>query len=288
MPFLIVNVLILFLHFNRIDRHAIYQVLGVGSIIFREIHIDKASKGMAIGANPNDSIFISMTIDDLLLKPSSFVTRAHVLAILSIKSIATKDSISLISIELLYCFFLFLLNFSLVLGLQFANLRIMTFFEVLVLFHNTVHVTIVYINHYNLFPFFKCLILILKSKLFWQLFLQTTPFVLIVELGAPSIIYSCLVSLIILWLISLCVWIEVECLLVIPVNDPSNCIFGIGSSVGFKCGFIKVVLIFGVGQWASIWFESLQVLFYFFASFLLSFCLLFKLSLPYTLSKLVI
>jgi hypothetical protein len=72
-----------------------------------------------------------------------------------------------------------------------------------------------------------------------------------------------------LGLIASDMWVEVEGLLMISVYDATNGVLEIGSTVRLQCSFVKVVLIFGVGQGTSIGLELFDVFLYFIASLLL-------------------
>lgn len=177
---LIINEFIFVLDLDRENLHSIDKLLGVCSIVLREIHIYKARQCVAISSHSHYSIFISMTIDYLFMKSSFFIPRANILTILRINGIPTQNSISFISIELSNCILLLLFNSLLVFCLQFSNLSVMLLFECKILLHYTIHVSIIYINYNNLFSFFESLIFILQSKLFCELFFKSTPFVLFI------------------------------------------------------------------------------------------------------------
>lgn len=62
-------------------------------------------------------MFVSMPIDNLLLKAGLLVPRADIRAILGVDCISTDDAIPFVGVELLNGFFLFLLDPCLVLCL---------------------------------------------------------------------------------------------------------------------------------------------------------------------------
>lgn len=86
---LIINEFIFVFDLDRENWHSINKFLSVGGIIFWEVHINKASKCMTISTHSYNSIFISMPINNLLMKPFFFISRTNILTILRINSIPT-------------------------------------------------------------------------------------------------------------------------------------------------------------------------------------------------------
>lgn len=74
----------------------------------------------------------------------------------------------------------------------------------------------------------------------------------------------------------------------IAVDDASDCVFNIGSSIGLKGCFVEIVLILGIGERTSVWLKAIKILLYLLTPLLLSLGLLLSLPLPDPLSQLVI
>lgn len=79
---LIINEFIFVFDLDRENWHSIDKFLSIGSIIFWEVHINKASKRMSVSSHSYHSIFICMPIYHLLMKPSFFISRTDILAVL--------------------------------------------------------------------------------------------------------------------------------------------------------------------------------------------------------------
>lgn len=124
----------------------------------------------------------------------------------------------------------------------------MFFFETLVFLHDAVHVAVIDVNHHYLLTLFQSLIFILKTQFFSKLLLKSGPLVIVIEFYSFSIIDGSLMSLVMLRLISSNVRIHIECFLMITINDSSNRVFKIGSSVRFESSLIEVILVFGVSE----------------------------------------
>lgn len=138
------------------------------------------------------------------------------------------------------------------------------------------HVVIIYINVDNFLAFFQTLVLVFEAQFLGELLFKPIPFVVLIEFGALAVVDGSLMSLVVLGLVSSDMWIHVECFLMISIDDASDGIFGIGSSVGFQSCLIKVILIFGIGQRAGVRFEFLNILLDFFSTFFLALSLFFK------------
>jgi len=87
-------------------------------------------------------------------------------------------------------------------------------------------------------------------------------------------------SLIIFWFITLSMWIDVKSLLVVTIDDTSDRIFKVSSSIGLQSCLIEIVLVFRISQWSCIRFQILYILLHFLSAFLLFCCLLFQFFLP--------
>ena len=93
-------------------------------------------------------------------------------------------------------------------------------------------------------------------------------------------------GLVVFWLIASHVRVHVEGFLVVAVDDASDCVFGVGPSVGLEGGFVEVVLIFGVGEGAGVWLQVVYVLDNLFPVLFLLLVFLFELPLPNSISDL--
>lgn len=95
-------------------------------------------------------------------------------------------------------------------------------------------------------------------------------------------------GLVVLRLVASDVRVEVEGFLMVSVDDASNRIFDVGSSVRLQRCLIEIVLVLGVGQGSGVGLEFLDVLLDLFPPFLLLFGLFLELSLPNTLPDLLV
>lgn len=118
--------------------------------------------------------------------------------------------------------------------------------------------------------------------------MQTVPLIFIIELCPLPIVNSRVMSLVCLRLVSSYMGIHVESFLMVAVDNPSNSILSIGSSIRLESSFIEVVLVFCIGKRSGIWLEILNVFLYLLKPFLLFKSLFFLLSFPNPLPDLYI
>lgn len=144
---LVVNQLVFIFDLDGEDLHTVDKLLCVCGIVFWEVHINETSQGMTVSTHSHNSVFVGVTIYDLLLQASSFVSWTDILTLLGVYSFSTKDSSLLLSIKLLNSSLFFLLDPCLVFCLQFSDLGIVFFLEGLVFLHDTVHVAFIHIHH---------------------------------------------------------------------------------------------------------------------------------------------
>lgn len=83
-------------------------------------------------------------------------------------------------------------------------------------------------------------------------------------------------GLVMFGLIASDMWIEVESFLMISVDDATNGVFEIGSTVGLQGSFIEIILVLCVGQRTGVGLEFFDIFLYFFTPFLLPSSLLLK------------
>lgn len=126
---LVIDVFILVGDFDGVDGHAVDQFLGIGSIVFGELHVNEAGEGMSVSSNSNHSVLVSVAIDDLLLQSSLFISGASVSRLLSINSVVAENPFSLLGVELFNRIFLLLLDLRLVIFLEGSDLGIVLLFE---------------------------------------------------------------------------------------------------------------------------------------------------------------
>ena len=179
-PSLAVDVLVLLLDLDGEDLHAVDEFLGVGRVVFGEVHVHKASEGVSICAHPDDSVLVGVSVDDLLLQSSSFVSGALVAAVLSIDGVSVEDPFPLVGVELLHGRLLLLLDPCLVLRLKLPDLRVVALLETQVLLHHAVHVAVVHVHHHDLLALLQGFVLVLQAQLLAQLFLEPAPLILVV------------------------------------------------------------------------------------------------------------
>jgi hypothetical protein len=96
------------------------------------------------------------------------------------------------------------------------------------------------------------------------------------------------VGLVVFGFIATDVWVDIECFLMIAVDNAANSVLEIGSAVGLQGGLVEVVLVLGVSEGTGVGLEFFDVLFYFLTPLLFPARLLLKLTLPDASSKLLI
>ena len=159
----VVDELVLLLDLDGVDRLPVDEFLGIGRIIFGEVHINEAGEGVSVGSDSDVSMFVGHPVDNLFLESSIFVSVAFVVGGLGIDGVVIYDPLSFLGIEFCNFVLLFLFDLIFVIFLQLSNLFIMLFFEFKILFHDTVHVIFININIDNLFTFFQGLIFIFQT-----------------------------------------------------------------------------------------------------------------------------
>lgn len=287
-PSLVVDVLVFVLDLDREYLHSVDELLGIGRVVFREVHVDEAGESVPVCTHPDDSVLVCVPVDDLLLESASFVPGAGVAAVLGVNGVAVEDPLSLCRVELLDCCLLLLLDACLVLSLKLPYFCVVTLLKLQVFLHDAVHVAVVYINNHHFLAFLQGLILVLQSELLGELLLKPGPLIIVIKLGPPPVVDGSLMSLVMFRLISADVRVEVESLLVVSVDDASDRVFGIGPSVRLESGFVKVVLVLGVGEGPGVGFKFFDILLHLFPPFFLLFCLFFQLSLADPLPNMLV
>lgn len=73
-----INIFVLTFNFVWENRHSIFELLYISCLVFREIHINKASHSMSVSCQSNISIFIMISIYRLLIQFRFILLRTQV------------------------------------------------------------------------------------------------------------------------------------------------------------------------------------------------------------------
>ena len=162
-PPLLIDTLVLLPDFHWEDGLPVDQFLGICRIIFREVHVNKASQGMSVRPDPDIPVLVCHPIDHLFLQTSLLVPFAGIVRLLGIDGVVVHDSVLLLSVEVLNCRLLLPFDHRLVIFIQLSDFPIIFFLELQVLLHHAVHVGRINIHVDHLLALLQCLVLVLES-----------------------------------------------------------------------------------------------------------------------------
>lgn len=159
----VVDELVLLFDLDGVDGLPVDKFLGIGRIVFGEVHVNKAGEGVSISSDSNVSMFVGHPVDNLFLESSIFISVTLVVGGLGFDGVVIHDPLPFLGIEFCNFVLLFLFDLIFVIFLELSNLFIMFFFEFKVLFHDTVHIIFINININNLFTLFQGLVFIFQA-----------------------------------------------------------------------------------------------------------------------------